>query len=75
MRNEGVMTTDVRGKRGFAELLADRKGQLDQPHYEAQVQAIVAAMVRAFRDGNKVLWFGNGASCASVPVCHRKRSR
>jgi D-sedoheptulose 7-phosphate isomerase len=60
------MTTDVRGKRGFAELLADRKGQLDRPHYEAQVQAIVAAMVRAFRDGNKVLWFGNGGSAADA---------
>jgi D-sedoheptulose 7-phosphate isomerase len=47
-------------------LLADRKGQLDKPHYEAQVQAIVAAMVRAFRDGNKVLWFGNGGSAADA---------
>jgi D-sedoheptulose 7-phosphate isomerase len=60
------MMTDVRGRRAFAELLADRKGQLDKPHYEAQVQAIVAAMVRAFRDGNKVLWFGNGGSAADA---------
>jgi D-sedoheptulose 7-phosphate isomerase len=58
--------TDARGQRGFAELLADRKGQLEAPHYQAQVQAIVAAMVRAFRDGNKVLWFGNGGSAADA---------
>jgi D-sedoheptulose 7-phosphate isomerase len=60
------MMTDVRGRRAFTELLADRKGQLEKPHYEAQVQAIVAAMVRAFRDGKKVLWFGNGGSAADA---------
>jgi D-sedoheptulose 7-phosphate isomerase len=59
-------TIDVRGQRGFAELLADRRGLLDQPHYAAQVAAIVAAMVRAFSTGRKVLWFGNGGSAADA---------
>jgi D-sedoheptulose 7-phosphate isomerase len=60
------MSADVRGQRGYAELLADRKGQLERPHYEAQVAAIVAAMVAAFRNGKKVLWFGNGGSAADA---------
>lgn len=59
-------TIDVRGQRGFAELLADRKGLLEQPRYAAQVEAIVAAMVRAFAAGRKVLWFGNGGSAADA---------
>ena len=58
--------TVIEGRRGFDELLADRKGQLDKPHYAAQVQAIVDALVRAFRSGNKVLWFGNGGSAADA---------
>jgi D-sedoheptulose 7-phosphate isomerase len=58
--------TVIEGRRGFDELLADRKGQLDKPHYAPQVQAIVAALVRAFRSGNKVLWFGNGGSAADA---------
>ncbi|MEO7038942.1 MAG: SIS domain-containing protein [Candidatus Elarobacter sp.] len=58
--------TVIEGRRGFAELLADRKGQLDQPHYPSQVAAIVAALVAAFRRGNKVLWFGNGGSAADA---------
>jgi D-sedoheptulose 7-phosphate isomerase len=61
-----VIAKDVRGKRAFAELLADRKGQLDEPRYEGQVAAIVAAMIAAFRAGNKVLWFGNGGSAADA---------
>ncbi|HTJ28161.1 MAG TPA: D-sedoheptulose 7-phosphate isomerase [Candidatus Limnocylindria bacterium] len=56
----------ITARRDFAALLADRKGQLDKPHYAEQVAAIVAAMVRAFRDGNKVLWFGNGGSAADA---------
>ena len=56
----------IEGKRGFAALLADRKGQLDKPHYAGQVAAIVAALVGAFRAGNKVLWFGNGGSAADA---------
>jgi D-sedoheptulose 7-phosphate isomerase len=59
-------TIDVRGQRGFPELLADRRGLLEAPHYGDQVAAIVAAMVRAFRDGRKVLWFGNGGSAADA---------
>ena len=61
-----TVSLDVRGKRGFAELLADRRGQLERPHYEAQVAAIVAALVGAFRAGKKVLWFGNGGSAADA---------
>ena len=56
----------IEGRRDFAALLADRKGQLEKPHYERQVAAIVAAIVRAFRSGNKVLWFGNGGSAADA---------
>jgi D-sedoheptulose 7-phosphate isomerase len=58
--------TDYKAKRGFDELLADRKGNLEKPHYPVQVAAIVAAMVKAFRSGNKVLWFGNGGSAADA---------
>ena len=58
--------TVIEGRRTFAELLNDRKGQLEKPHYAEQVEAIVGAMVRAFRAGNKVLWFGNGGSAADA---------
>ena len=58
--------TVIEGRRAFAELLADRKGQLDKPHYAAQVAAIVAALADTFRNGNKVLWFGNGGSAADA---------
>ncbi len=58
--------TDIRGRRGFDELLADRRGQLDKPHYAGQVTAIVEALVHAFRHGRKVLWFGNGGSAADA---------
>ena len=53
-------------RRGFAELLADRRGLLDAPHYAEQVAAIVAAMAGAFRNKNKVLWCGNGGSAADA---------
>jgi D-sedoheptulose 7-phosphate isomerase len=56
----------IEGRRGFDELLADRKGQLERPHYAPQVAAIVAVIVAAFRSGNKVLWFGNGGSAADA---------
>jgi D-sedoheptulose 7-phosphate isomerase len=56
----------IEGRRGFDELLADRKGQLECPHYAPQVAAIVAVIVAAFRSGNKVLWFGNGGSAADA---------
>lgn len=58
--------TVIEGRRGFDELLADRKGLLDPPRYAAQVAAIVAAITAAFRSGNKVLWFGNGGSAADA---------
>ena len=54
------------GRRDFAALLADRRGHLDAPHFPEQVAAIVAAMTAAFRDGRKVLWFGNGGSAADA---------
>ena len=54
------------GRRTFEELLADRKGQLEKARYPEQVAAIVAAMVLAFREGHKVLWFGNGGSAADA---------
>jgi D-sedoheptulose 7-phosphate isomerase len=53
-------------RRGFADLLADRRGQLDAPHYPEQVAAIVAVMVNAFRNKKKVLWCGNGGSAADA---------
>ena len=54
------------GRRTFEELLADRKGQLEKARYPEQVAAIVAAMTLAFREGHKVLWFGNGGSAADA---------
>jgi D-sedoheptulose 7-phosphate isomerase len=57
---------DVRGKRSFGELLADRSGLLGEPRYPLQVAAIVEAMVRALRNGGKILWFGNGGSAADA---------
>jgi D-sedoheptulose 7-phosphate isomerase len=54
------------GRRTFQELLADRKGQLEKARYVEQVAAIVAAMTLAFREGHKVLWFGNGGSAADA---------
>jgi D-sedoheptulose 7-phosphate isomerase len=58
--------TDVQGKRGFEELLGDRRGLLEAPHYRAQVEAIADAIVAALRDGKKVLWCGNGGSAAEA---------
>jgi D-sedoheptulose 7-phosphate isomerase len=54
------------GRRDFGELLADRRGLLDAPHYRVQVEAIVDALVTALRDGKKVLWCGNGGSAAEA---------
>lgn len=57
---------DVRGQRDFNELLADRRGIYDAPHYRSQCEAIADAMVRALRAGNKILWMGNGGSAAEA---------
>lgn len=59
-------TIDVTGRRGFAELLADRRGIYDAPHYREQCEAIADAMVKALRRGNKILWMGNGGSAAEA---------
>ena len=53
-------------RRSFDELLAERRGLLESPHYRAQVAAIVDALVCAFRAGRKVLWMGNGGSAADA---------
>ncbi len=54
------------GRRDFAELIAERRGLLDAPHYRAQVEAIADAFVTALRAGKKVLWCGNGGSAAEA---------
>jgi D-sedoheptulose 7-phosphate isomerase len=59
-------TIDVRGRRGYDELIADRRGIFDAPHYRGQVEAIADAIVKALRRGNKVLWMGNGGSAAEA---------
>lgn len=59
-------TVDVKGRRGFDELLADRRGIFDAPHYREQCEAIADAIVKALRRGNKVLWMGNGGSAAEA---------
>ena len=53
-------------RRGFRELLEDRRGLLDADRYEAVVERIVRAMVEAFKGGRKVLWMGNGGSAADA---------
>ncbi len=58
--------SDVKGRRGFDALLADRSGMLDAPHYRAQVEAIAKAIVAALRAQKKVLWCGNGGSAAEA---------
>ena len=57
---------DYYAKRDFGELLADRRGLLDAPHYRAQTEAIAAAIVKALRAKKKVLWCGNGGSAAEA---------
>lgn len=59
-------TVDVKGKRGFDDLLADRRGIYDAPHYRGQCESIADAIVKALRRGNKVLWMGNGGSAAEA---------
>jgi D-sedoheptulose 7-phosphate isomerase len=57
---------DVMGRRSFDELLADRCGLLEAPHYRAQVEAIADSVVAALRARKKVLWCGNGGSAAEA---------
>jgi D-sedoheptulose 7-phosphate isomerase len=52
--------------RDFAELLADRRGLLDEPRYARTVPEIADVLIRAFKSGKKVLWFGNGGSAADA---------
>jgi len=56
----------VLGQRDFTELITERRGLLDAPHYREQVEAIAAAIVAALRDRKKVLWCGNGGSAAEA---------
>lgn len=56
----------VQRRRGFRELLEDRRGLLDADRYEAIVERIVRTMVEAFKSGRKVLWMGNGGSAADA---------
>lgn len=59
-------TVNYLGRRDFDELLADRRGLLDAPHYRAEVEAVADAIVVALRAGKKVLWCGNGGSAAEA---------
>jgi D-sedoheptulose 7-phosphate isomerase len=61
-----ALTRDVRGRRGFEALLEDRRGIFERPHYRAQIEAIADAVVRALRNGKKILWCGNGGSAAEA---------
>lgn len=63
---DSAVTRDVRGRRDFDELIADRRGIFDAPHYRLQIEAIAEACVRALRSGNKILWCGNGGSAAEA---------
>ena len=56
----------MQSRKDFRALLADRRGLLDAPHYQGQVEAIAQAVITAFRSGKKVLWFGNGGSAADA---------
>jgi D-sedoheptulose 7-phosphate isomerase len=56
----------MQSRKDFRALLADRRGLLDAPHYQGQVEAIAQALIAAFRSGKKVLWFGNGGSAADA---------
>jgi D-sedoheptulose 7-phosphate isomerase len=57
---------NYKGRRDFDELLADRRGIFEAPHYRAQVERIVDVIVAALRGGKKVLWCGNGGSAAEA---------
>jgi len=50
----------------FRRSLARRRDLLDPDRYERVVVAIAGRVAKAFRDGNKVLWCGNGGSAADA---------
>lgn len=52
--------------RGFATLIADRRGLLDADRYESVVSRIVSAMSKALVAGRKIYWMGNGGSAADA---------
>ena len=58
--------TDIKGRRGFDVLIAERQGLLDEARYRGEVEAIAAAIVKALRSSKKVLWCGNGGSAAEA---------
>ncbi len=60
------MNEKYAGRRNFDELIEDRRGLLEGPHYRVQVEAIADAVVGALRSGNKILWCGNGGSAAEA---------
>ncbi len=57
---------DYGARRGFSELIADRRGLIEEARYGPQVAAIVTALVVAFRAKHHVYWFGNGGSAADA---------
>jgi D-sedoheptulose 7-phosphate isomerase len=60
------MTIDYRAQRGFEALLADRAVLRDMTRYQADVEAIVDAIVTALRAGKRIYWCGNGGSAAEA---------
>ena len=63
---DSAVTRDVRGKRGFDELIADRRGIFELPQYRTQIEAIADCVVAALRAGQRVYWCGNGGSAAEA---------
>lgn len=64
--NPVIKRSDPKARRPFADLLADRRGLLDESRYAEQVGSIARCVVEAFRAGHKVYWFGNGGSAADA---------
>jgi D-sedoheptulose 7-phosphate isomerase len=61
-----VTAPNYQGQRDYAQLIEDRRGILDAPHYREQVEAIADALVIALRAGKRVYWCGNGGSAAEA---------
>ncbi len=53
-------------RKGFRELIDDRRGLLDADRYEAVVVQIASAIAAAFASGRRVYWCGNGGSAADA---------